>query len=398
MMREEPKIISEKAQEFSFAAFACMEDLLDKLKLLKYESEFLSGLKMKPIHKYYFVVTKNPGEQFYLFSLLAAWLIRKSGKSFEQPQEFDDPNDTIQKIVNAVKENGMAINFPLNKLKQGVGEQVVYILDNLANDAMRKSNIILRKPKPPEEKEDTVEVLDDESEINLDKVEEEMIAAYSDDSDEENIFRLDDFQRAKKEVRPVELKSDVDEESWKLEVERVLPHLKVTIKNDNRDWRSHLEQMKSYKGNIDECLGTTKSQLEKLHKEISITLEKVNSREKYFNRELETVLEEYRNLQEQLSKVKDNYKNISTGVAERNRELNKLNDRLETVKQQMEERGSSMTDGTPLVNIKKSVAKIKTEIIDMDVRIGVLECILLQTKIRDEKMIESEFGQRISVF
>lgn len=55
--------------------------------------------------RYYFVVAKNPGEQFYLFSLLAAWLIRKSGKQFEQPQEFDDPNDTIQKIIEAVKEN-----------------------------------------------------------------------------------------------------------------------------------------------------------------------------------------------------------------------------------------------------------------------------------------------------
>lgn len=183
----------------------------------------------------------------------------------------------------------------------------------------------------------------------MDRVEEEMVAAYSDDSDEENIFRLDDLQRSKKEVRPLELKADVDEESWKLEVERVLPQLKVTIKNDSRDWRSHLEQMKSYKSSIDECLGTTKSQLEKLHKEISITLEKVNSREKYFNRELDNILDDYRNLQDQLSKVKDNYKNISTGVAERNRELYKLNDRLESVKQQMEERGSSMTDGSMYV-------------------------------------------------
>lgn len=57
------------------------------------------------LFRYYFVVTKNPGEQFYLFSLLAAWLIRKSGKQFEQPQEFDDPNNTIQKIIDSVKEN-----------------------------------------------------------------------------------------------------------------------------------------------------------------------------------------------------------------------------------------------------------------------------------------------------
>lgn len=51
-MRNETRIVSEKDQESSFLAYARMEDLLDKLKLLNYESEFLSGLKMKPIHKY----------------------------------------------------------------------------------------------------------------------------------------------------------------------------------------------------------------------------------------------------------------------------------------------------------------------------------------------------------
>ncbi|CAG9832260.1 unnamed protein product [Diabrotica balteata] len=304
MMRNETRILSDKDQELSFSSYVQMEDLLDKLKLLNYESEFLSGLKIKPIHK----------------------------------------------------------------------------------------------PKPPEEKEEEAEVLDDESEINLDRIEEEMIAAYSDDSDEENIFRLDELKPAKKEIQVTELKSNIDEETWKLEVERVLPMLKVTVKNDSRDWRSHLEQMKQHQSTIDNTFGIAKGQLEKLHKEITSTLDKVSNREKYFNRELESILEEYRSLQDQLSKLKDTYKNVSTGVAERNRELHKLTEKLETVKQQMEERGSSMTDGTPLVNIKKSVAKVKSEIIDMDVRIGVLECVLLQTKLREEKQIENEFGQSISVF
>lgn len=34
----------------------------------------------------------------------------------------------------------------------------------------------------------------------------------------------------------------------------------------------------------------------------------------------------------------------------------------------------------------------------MDVRIGVLESVLLQSKLKEEKMIENEFGQSISVF
>lgn len=124
--------------------------------------------------------------------------------------------------------------------------------------------------------------------------------------------------------------------------------MRVTVKNDNRDWRSHLEQMRQHQSTIDINFGTAKGQLEKLHKDISSTLDKVSNREKYFNRELETILEEYRSLQDQLSKLKDNYKNVSTGVAERNRELYKLTEKLETVKHQMEERGSSMTDGSKL--------------------------------------------------
>lgn len=51
MFRAEPRIYSEKEQENSFIGYATMEDLLEKLKLLNYEIELLSDLKMRPIHK-----------------------------------------------------------------------------------------------------------------------------------------------------------------------------------------------------------------------------------------------------------------------------------------------------------------------------------------------------------
>ena len=172
------------------------------------------------------------------------------------------------------------------------------------------------------------------------------MAAYTDDSDEENLFLLDNVKISRKEPQMNEIKMNVNKETWKLELERVLPHLKITIKNENRDWRTHLDQMKQYKSSVDSSLGVVKNQLQKLHKEISTTLDKVGNREKYLNKELENILDEYRMLQDQLSKIKDAYKGISEGVAERNRELFRLTDRLETVKQQMEERGSSMTDGS----------------------------------------------------
>ena len=52
----------------------------------------------------------------------------------------------------------------------------------------------------------------------------------------------------------LEAKGDVD--AWKLEVERVAPSLKVTVKLEARDWRSHLEQIHAYRSSIDSCLVT----------------------------------------------------------------------------------------------------------------------------------------------
>ncbi|XP_060530754.1 intraflagellar transport protein 57 homolog isoform X2 [Cylas formicarius] len=394
MISTDVRIESDKEQEKSFSLFASMDYLLDKLKLLNYETEFLPEIKIRAIHKYYFALQKNSGEQFYLFCLLSAWLIRKLGKKFNPPEEYDDPNDTIGKIV----EEGMKIDFPVSKLKQGVGESVVNILDFLANAVLKKNSLMLQKPKPPEEKEEEMEVVEDDSEVNLDRVEEEMIAAYSDDSDEENIFQLDKLKPIKGELHQENFKNNINEDSWKLEVERVLPLLKVTVKNENRDWRFHLEQMKGYKTSIDESFGNTRSQLEKLHNEIRSTLEKINNREKYLNRELENALGTYRTQQGRLSFTKEKYKTLSGAVAEKNRELHKLNDKVDLIKQQMEERESAMTDGTPLVNLKKSISKLKTEILDMDVRIGVLECLLLQHKILEEKQLETDFGQSLSLF
>lgn len=57
------------------------------------------------------MVTKNSGEQFYLFAILAAWLIRKCGKLFETPQEYDDPNSTIEKILSEVKDLVRIVDF-----------------------------------------------------------------------------------------------------------------------------------------------------------------------------------------------------------------------------------------------------------------------------------------------
>ena len=53
---------------------------------------------------------------------------------------------------------------------------------------------------------------------------------------------------------------------------------------------------------------------------------------------------------------------MSGGVTERSRLLSQIADELESVKAEMEERGSSMTDGAPLVNIRKTLGRMKQEV------------------------------------
>ena len=51
-------------------------------------------------------------------------------------------------------------------------------------------------------------------------------------------------------------------------------------------------------------------------------------------------------LRDQLAETKERYREASGGVTERTRALADVSDELEKVKQEMDERGTSMTDGS----------------------------------------------------
>lgn len=380
--------------------FQMMEDLMDKLNILNYDDEFLKDLKMRPLNKHYFALQTNTGEQFFMFTSLSGWLVRKLGRPFEQPQEYDDPNSTIASILDATRELGILVDFPPNKLKQGWGKHAIYILNSLADKVLEHTKFIWRKPRPPPELDEENGIVEDDSELLLERV-EEFMAAEDSEEDEDNLLHIDDLHNIPSVTKagydmyetqkPEEiLESNTNTEEWRLELERVLPLLKVTIKTDARDWRSHLEQMKHHRTGMEETLTTAKLQLEKLERDITGTMDKIQSREKFLNSQLEGLLNQHRSVQDELARVTEQYREVSGGVTERQRLLSRITDELELVKQEMDERGSTMTDGSPLVNIKKAISKIKSDIGEMDVRIGVLDHTILQARLKDKNMLNSQ--------
>lgn len=375
-----------------YMPFVVMEELTDKLRLLDYDRNFLRKMNIKPISRHYFAVATNPGEQFYMFTSLAAWLLRTAGKNFEQPQEYDDPNATISSILDEVRKFGHTIDFPPSKLKQGCGEHCIYILDRLADEALIATGFRWRRPEYPEKETEEENLVDDDSELQLNEIEKTMLSGGGDFEDEDDDEPMMDLEGMKKlnlnkmdTSKPEEiLESTTDAADWRLEVERVTPQLKVTIRTDNKDWRVHLEQMHQHRDGIETSLTETKVHLDKLHDEISHTLEKIASREKYLNNQLEHLLQDFRLAQDQLAETKEKYRQASGGVTERSRMLAEVTEELEKVKQEMEERGSSMTDGAPLVKIKQAIQQLKKDITQMDIRSGVVEHVLLQAKLKDK--------------
>ncbi|GBM66524.1 hypothetical protein AVEN_47882-1 [Araneus ventricosus] len=76
------------------------------------------------------------------------------------------------------KWKGVAVDFPPSKLKQGWGEQVIFVLSRLADQALKRQSFNWKRPIIlPEDDDGNDSVLDaDDSEVTLEKIEEEMIA------------------------------------------------------------------------------------------------------------------------------------------------------------------------------------------------------------------------------
>lgn len=126
------------------------------------------------------------------------------------------------------------------------------------------------------------------------------------------------------------------------------------------------------------------SQLKKMQSEMIFTMEKVESREKFLNKDLKDLIFQYKTLSIELTRVNSEIKENDKEKSEMDEKLSRLTNDLENVKIQMEQRGNSMTDGSPLINIKKAVIRLREEIAEMDVKIGVMQHTMTNDVIRKQ--------------
>ena len=77
---------------------------------------------------------------------------------------------------------------------QVLSSQALFVLDRLSDEALRASHFTWSQPVPPEEETKEDEEMEEDAELNLDRVEEDMAGEYTDE-EEEDIMHIDDFAK-----------------------------------------------------------------------------------------------------------------------------------------------------------------------------------------------------------
>ncbi|CCW66167.1 unnamed protein product [Phytomonas sp. Hart1] len=399
------------SQKGMAVADSAMEDIIDKLKLLDYETEFCNLVKppFKLLDKFYFLgpsTLDNPNTQFYYFTSLCAWLIKMCGYEIPTAGQFDDPNATATTIIAQLRSMNLPIpNIAPNRIKQGSGEGVLIILSVLLDQVLSKKGFSFRliDYSQIDKYDEHADVPNDDDVVN-DTVEvEDNIVIDSDDDDD--VFIRGSEQKDEKETTGVPVSSSINAEEWNLEVERVAPFLQ--IENEVSDnWRSRIESATILMKAVEKIYPETRQMLERLSEDMDKSRDRIQKREQTLAQQFSEQVEEYRVKLRDFNISLDAANLVSQSVQQLTVELNQVSESLDQTKRNIEDRESKISDTTPLMKVKEGLSKVQAEIKQMTLRIGVLQHGVLhyvkeQTKVKregsfiqyeDEIMLDQEYS------
>lgn len=240
------------------------EGSLEKLKILNYEASFLKKSHRKPFNRVHFVIpAANQSHQFDDFSAICAWLcteITLKGDTFK-PEQFDDPNTVVNKLMLALKQLDFRSNFPAQKLKTPHGEPCCVVLEFLTDKALESRGF--QWAAPVHNTVDDVEQAQGDHDEDEDVIEDDVEGVAEEEVYFEEASRLEASLDA---TNHQILQAQIDPLEWKTELERVGPKLRANIQLSTNEWRSHVDQTVNAKSQIEKLMSESQGDLQSMNK------------------------------------------------------------------------------------------------------------------------------------
>jgi len=178
------------------------------------------------------------------------------------------------------------------------------------------------------------------------------------------------------------LDASVAPEAWRIELERVTPQLKVQVVSDPKEWRNRLVNTKSNQQTVAALAPETYQTLERLADDLERTLQALRKAESKLNSQCQTEVQDYVDKQEEVSTKQEECQKQSEYINSLTNDLAAVSDDLLKIKEKMDARGNSMTDTSPLIQMKTSLGRLRTEAKQLEIRIGVVTHTLVAKKLK----------------
>lgn len=367
------------------------ENSIEKLKILNYERDFCKKLNKKPFSRVQFVIPgTNASHQFNEFIDICQWLcteITRKPDTFK-PEEFDDPNTIVNKLMLALRQLDFRSSFPPQKLKVAHGEATCSVVEFLTDKALSERGFQFQAPvyanneeieqAEADDDDDDDEIIDDDAGGGIDEDIQFEEASMS--------MRDNSLDQSQHNI----LQALVDPVEWKTELERVGPKLRANQHVGTNEWRSHVDQTVTSKGQIEKVLGDTQGDLQSMNKAVADELNKMRMKEKYLNNQYNSLGLEFIEVKHKLEELEKKGTSAHESVARLTNELAEVSEKLDDLKESFESKDSGLHDTSPLVKIKSALQQIKAEIHSFDMRIGVVSHSLLSARVQDNNRLRSQ--------
>lgn len=237
---------------------------------------------------------------------------------------------------------------------------------------------------------------DDKQEMNMDDDEEEDGIDMDDNliinDDDDDEIGIENYLGSDKQA----IQPRAEEKEWILECQRVRSKLEERVTADHKEWRQHIERAKNLSDNLKKHAPSAKKNLERLSDKIGNQLERILSRENQINKAMTDFGEEFKIKNEKNKEINETVTSITSRIKDSSEEYQRLAEKYEKLKVRLDDYENTATNDEPLIKLKKACADLKGEIKTMDVRIGVLNHIVLKHShtLKKEK-IESTLNRNV---
>mmetsp|Transcript_137967 Transcript_137967/g.195244 ORF Transcript_137967/g.195244 Transcript_137967/m.195244 type:complete len:151 (+) Transcript_137967:48-500(+) len=139
-------------------------------------------------------------------------------------------------------------------------------------------------------------------------------------------------------------------------------------------------------------LPDARSTLERTSENLAKILEKISKKERGINVNMNELGTEYKAKAEDLKTIVNRYNELNNIVKEYREKYKEITDKYESVTAKITDQGNEVTKSSPVAHIKKAIENLKTEMKNMDLRIGVLSHTVMQHKFKERKGDQTDYS------